>query len=66
MSGVGKYNAAIPKQGSKSFNFISKTIHLAHLGVLFIYACSRLPLSIYSRLLNQYLVKEAKKSPLSA
>ena len=36
-SGVGKYNAKTPKQDSKRFNFITKTIHFAHLGILFIY-----------------------------
>ena len=36
-SGVGKCNAESPKQGSKRFKFIMKTIHCAHLGVLFIY-----------------------------
>ena len=37
--GVGKYkyNAKSPKQGSQRFNSIAKTIHLAHLGILFIY-----------------------------
>ena len=32
-SGVGKYNAESPKQGSKRFNSITKTIHFAHLGI---------------------------------
>ena len=36
-SGVGKYNAESPKQGSKRFNFIMKTTHFAYLGILFIY-----------------------------
>ena len=36
-SGVGKYKAKRPKQGSKRFNFITRTIHFAHLGILFIY-----------------------------
>ena len=36
--GVGKYNAESPKQGSKRFNSITKTIHFAHLGIIFIYA----------------------------
>ena len=36
-SGVSKYNAESPKQGSKRFNSIRKTIHFAHLGKLFIY-----------------------------
>ena len=36
-SGVGKYNAESSKQGSKRFNSITKTIHFAHLGILFIY-----------------------------
>ena len=36
--GVGKYNAKSPKQGSKWFNSITKTIHFAHLGILIIYA----------------------------
>ena len=36
--GVGKYNAESSKQGSKRFNFITKTIHFAHLCILFIYA----------------------------
>ena len=36
-SGVGKYNAESPKQGSKKFNSTTKTIHFAHLVILFIY-----------------------------
>ena len=36
-SGVGKYIAESPKQGSKKFNSITKTIHFAHRGILFIY-----------------------------
>ena len=36
-SGSGNYNAESPKQGSKRFNSITKTIHWAHLGILFIY-----------------------------
>ena len=32
------YNAESPKQDSKWFNFIMKTIHFAHLVILFIYA----------------------------
>ena len=35
--GVGEYNAESPKQGSKRFNSISKKVHFAHLGILFIY-----------------------------
>ena len=34
---VGKYNDESPKQGSKSFNSFTKTIHFAHLSILFIY-----------------------------
>ena len=34
--GVGKYNAESPKKASKRFNFITKTIHFAHPGILFI------------------------------
>ena len=34
----GKFNAESPKQGSKRLNSITKTIHFAHLGLLFIYA----------------------------
>ena len=34
-SGVGKYNAESPKQDSKRFNSITKTIHFAHLGILY-------------------------------
>ena len=30
-SGVGKYNAKSPRQGSKRFNSITKTIHFARL-----------------------------------
>ena len=37
-SGVGQYNAKSPKQDSKVFNSITKTIQFAHLGILFIYA----------------------------
>ena len=40
-SGVGKYNAESPKQSSKRFNSIMKTIHFAHLGILFIYELYR-------------------------
>ena len=36
--GVGKYNAESPKQGSKMVNFITKTIHFAHLGIFCIYS----------------------------
>ena len=36
-SGIGKYNAESPKQDSKRFISITKTIHLVHLGILFIY-----------------------------
>ena len=36
-SGVGKYNAYSLKQPRKRFNFITKKIHFAHLGILFIY-----------------------------
>ena len=36
-SDVGKYNAESPKQGSKMFNSIIKTIHFAQPGILFIY-----------------------------
>ena len=36
-SGVSNYNAESPKQDSKRFNSITKTIHFAHLGILFIY-----------------------------
>ena len=32
------YNAESPKQGSIRFNSIIKTIHFAHLGIMFIYA----------------------------
>ena len=35
-SGVGKYNAESPTQGSKRFNFITKTSHFAHLGILYL------------------------------
>ena len=34
-SGGGKYNAGSPKQGSKRFNSITKTIHFAHLGTVY-------------------------------
>ena len=34
---VGKYNAESLKQGCKRFNSITKTIHFANLGILFIY-----------------------------
>ena len=34
---VGRYNAENPKQDSKRFNSITKTIHFAYLGLLFIY-----------------------------
>ena len=34
---VDKYNAESPKQDSKRFNSITKTIHFAHLVILFIY-----------------------------
>ena len=39
-SGIGKYsyNADSPKQGSKRFNSITKTIHFAYLGILLIYS----------------------------
>ena len=36
-SSVHKYNAESPNQGRKRFNSITKTIHFAHLGILFIY-----------------------------
>ena len=36
-SGVGNYNDQSPKQGSIRFNSLTKTIHFAHLGILFIY-----------------------------
>ena len=36
-SGVGKYNAKIPNQGSKRFNSVTKTIYFAHVGILFIF-----------------------------
>ena len=36
-SGVGKYNDESPKQISKRFNFITKTIHFSSLLLLFIY-----------------------------
>ena len=39
-SGIGKYNAKSTKQGSKGFNSISKTIHFAHISILFIYDLS--------------------------
>ena len=32
---AGKYNAKTPKQDSKRFNFITKTIHFAHLGTVY-------------------------------
>ena len=35
-SGVGKYNAESPKQGSKKFNSTTKTNDFAHLVILFI------------------------------
>ena len=35
---VGKYNAESPKQDSKRLNSVTKTIHFAYLGILFIYA----------------------------
>ena len=41
-SGVHKYNAESPNQGRKRFNSITKTIHFAHLGILFIYGCRSL------------------------
>ena len=31
------YNAESPNQGSESLNFITKTIHFLHFGILFIY-----------------------------
>ena len=34
-SGVYNFNAESPKQGSKRFNSITKTIHFAHLNILF-------------------------------
>ena len=37
-SGVGKYNTESPKKESKRFNSVKKTIHFAHLCILFIYA----------------------------
>ena len=49
-SGGGKYKAKSPIQGRKGFNPITKTIHLAHLVILFIfiyYLC--LPLAILSQ-----------------
>ena len=36
-SGVGKYSAEIPKQGSQRFNSVTKPIHFAHLDILFVY-----------------------------
>ena len=39
-SGVGLYIAESPKQGNKMFNSISKTIHFAHLVILYIYVYS--------------------------
>ena len=39
---VGLYVAESPKQGSKSFNSFTKTIHFSHLGILFIYRLNRL------------------------
>ena len=44
-AGVGKYNAKSPKQGIKRFYSITKSIHFAHLGILFVCAvlhCRRL------------------------
>ena len=37
-SDAGKYKAEGPKQDSKKFNSITKTIHFAPLGILFIYS----------------------------
>ena len=34
---AGKYNGKTPKEGSKRFNFVTKTSHFAHLDILFIY-----------------------------
>ena len=45
-SGVGKHNAKSTKQGSKRFNSITKRIHFAHLGILFIYARDLLGLKL--------------------
>ena len=39
-SGGGKYKAKSPIQGRKGFNPITKTIHLAHLVILFIFTVS--------------------------
>ena len=36
-SGVGKYNAKSPKQGSKRFNSNTKMFLFAHLVILFLY-----------------------------
>ena len=35
------YNAESPNHGSKRFNSVTKTIHFAHLDMLFIYASIR-------------------------
>ena len=40
-----QYNAESLKQGSKRLNSITKTIHFAHLGILFIYVINRLRLT---------------------
>ena len=37
-SGVGKYVAESPKQGSKRFISVTKTNHFANLSILFIFA----------------------------
>ena len=50
-SGVGKYNAESPKQGSKRFNSITKRIRFAHLGILFIF-CLFVPPSTSKHLLT--------------
>ena len=54
-SGVGKYNAESPKQGSKRFNSITKTIHFAHL-VIWVTASTELQ-QIIDKML-QYLIKK--------
>ena len=54
---VGKYNAESPKQDSKRFNSITKTIiHFAHLGILLIYEpelAAQLLLLVTDELLQQ-------------
>ena len=44
--GIGKYNAESPKHlktGQQRFNSITKTIHFAYLGILFIYEYGTAP-----------------------